>query len=75
MTTDVSDRIKVLRFPPTLGDSHFPVTTEGGRTVDLPCLIQVAKAADMRHDPVRWKYSILGKYIPNGEIPPLHAWS
>ncbi|MFB9979102.1 SfnB family sulfur acquisition oxidoreductase [Mesorhizobium kowhaii] len=27
------------------------------------------------HDPVRWKYSILGKYFLNGENPPLHAWS
>ncbi|TGQ13552.1 SfnB family sulfur acquisition oxidoreductase [Mesorhizobium sp. M00.F.Ca.ET.217.01.1.1] len=27
------------------------------------------------HDPVRWKYAILGKYFLNGETPPLHAWS
>ena len=27
------------------------------------------------HDPVRWKYSILGKFYLNGEKPPLHAWS
>lgn len=27
------------------------------------------------HDPMRWKYSILGKYFLNGENPPLHAWS
>lgn len=27
------------------------------------------------HDPVRWKYSILGKYFLNGEKPPLHSWS
>lgn len=27
------------------------------------------------HDPVRWKYAILGKYYLNGEKPPLHAWS
>ncbi|MBB3659786.1 alkylation response protein AidB-like acyl-CoA dehydrogenase [Rhizobium sp. BK650] len=27
------------------------------------------------HDPVRWKYSILGKYVLNGEKPPLHPWS
>ncbi|RUT90056.1 MULTISPECIES: SfnB family sulfur acquisition oxidoreductase [unclassified Mesorhizobium] len=27
------------------------------------------------HDPVRWKYSILGEYFLNGENPPLHAWS
>lgn len=27
------------------------------------------------HDPVRWKYAILGRYFLNGEKPPLHAWS
>jgi SfnB family sulfur acquisition oxidoreductase len=27
------------------------------------------------HDPVRWKYAILGKYFLNDEKPPLHAWS
>jgi hypothetical protein len=27
------------------------------------------------HDPVRWKYAILGKYFLNGDTPPLHAWS
>jgi SfnB family sulfur acquisition oxidoreductase len=27
------------------------------------------------HDPVRWKYAILGNYALNGEKPPLHAWS
>lgn len=27
------------------------------------------------HDPVRWKYSILGNYALNGVKPPLHAWS
>ncbi|NKM88257.1 SfnB family sulfur acquisition oxidoreductase [Rhizobium laguerreae] len=27
------------------------------------------------HDPVRWKYAILGKYFLNGDKPPLHAWS
>jgi SfnB family sulfur acquisition oxidoreductase len=27
------------------------------------------------HDPVRWKYAIVGKYYLNGEKPPLHAWS
>jgi hypothetical protein len=27
------------------------------------------------HDPVRWKYSILGKYFLSGEKPPLQAWS
>jgi hypothetical protein len=73
VTRDVSDRIKVLRFPPALGDSHYPGTTEGGRAVDLPHLIEVAKAVEMPHDPLRWKYSILGKYIPKN--PPPRAWS
>lgn len=27
------------------------------------------------HDPVRWKYSIIGNYAMNGINPPLHAWS
>lgn len=27
------------------------------------------------HDPVRWKYAILGNYALNGINPPLHAWS
>jgi SfnB family sulfur acquisition oxidoreductase len=27
------------------------------------------------HDPVRWKYAILGNYVLNDVKPPLHAWS
>jgi SfnB family sulfur acquisition oxidoreductase len=27
------------------------------------------------HDPIRWKYAILGNYHLNGVNPPLHAWS
>jgi len=27
------------------------------------------------HDPVRWKYAIVGNYHLNGIKPPLHAWS
>lgn len=27
------------------------------------------------HDPVRWKYAIIGNYHLNGVRPPLHAWS
>jgi len=27
------------------------------------------------HDPVRWKYAILGNFALNGVKPPLHAWS
>jgi alkylation response protein AidB-like acyl-CoA dehydrogenase len=27
------------------------------------------------HDPVRWKYAIIGNYALNAVNPPLHAWS
>lgn len=27
------------------------------------------------HDPVRWKYKIIGDFALNGARPPLHAWS
>ena len=27
------------------------------------------------HDPVRWKYNIVGNYFLNDIKPPLHAWS
>lgn len=27
------------------------------------------------HDPVRWKYAIIGNYALNGVKPPIHAWS
>ncbi len=27
------------------------------------------------HDPVRWKYHIIGNYYLNGVLPPRHAWS
>jgi len=27
------------------------------------------------HDPVRWKYAIVGDYYLNGRNPPLHPWS
>ncbi len=27
------------------------------------------------HDPVRWKYHIVGNYYLNGVQPPRHAWS
>jgi alkylation response protein AidB-like acyl-CoA dehydrogenase len=26
------------------------------------------------HDPLRWKYPIIGKYYLTGEEPPLHSW-
>ncbi|MER9253225.1 FMNH2-dependent alkanesulfonate monooxygenase [Mesorhizobium sp. M0598] len=46
MSTTIPDRIKVLWFLPTHGDSRYLGTSEGGRAVDLPYLTQVAKAAD-----------------------------
>ncbi|RWH94118.1 MAG: alkanesulfonate monooxygenase, FMNH(2)-dependent [Mesorhizobium sp.] len=46
MSTAIPDRIKVLWFLPTHGDSRYLGTSEGGRAVDLPYLAQVAKAAD-----------------------------
>ncbi len=46
MTITVSDKIKVLWFLPTHGDSRYLGTSEGGRAVDLPYLQQVAQATD-----------------------------
>ncbi|EJN02542.1 FMNH2-dependent alkanesulfonate monooxygenase [Phyllobacterium sp. YR531] len=46
MTITISDKIKVLWFLPTHGDSRYLGTSEGGRAVDLPYLQQVAQAAD-----------------------------
>lgn len=46
MSTDAPEKIKVLWFLPTHGDSRYLGTTEGGRAVDLPYLTQIAKAAD-----------------------------
>ncbi|WP_029603221.1 FMNH2-dependent alkanesulfonate monooxygenase [Kozakia baliensis] len=40
------DKINVLWFLPTHGDSRYLGTSEGGRAVDLPYLQQVARAAD-----------------------------
>lgn len=46
MSTAEPERIKVLWFLPTHGDSRYLGTSEGGRAVDLPYLSQVARAAD-----------------------------
>ncbi|MGL3104156.1 hypothetical protein [Bradyrhizobium sp. BR 1432] len=27
------------------------------------------------HDPVRWKYHLIGNYLLNGKNPPLHNWA
>lgn len=42
----VPDKLNVLWFLPTHGDSRYLGTGEGGRAVDLPYLTQVAQAAD-----------------------------
>jgi alkylation response protein AidB-like acyl-CoA dehydrogenase len=26
------------------------------------------------HDPVRWKYALIGNHALNGVLPPRHAW-
>ncbi len=46
MSFDTPDKINVLWFLPTHGDSRYLGTSEGGRAVDLPYLRQVAQAAD-----------------------------
>ncbi|TIW41218.1 MAG: LLM class flavin-dependent oxidoreductase, partial [Mesorhizobium sp.] len=46
MSAEIPDRIKVLWFLPTHGDSRYLGTSEGGRAVDLDYLTQVAQAAD-----------------------------
>lgn len=46
MTIPTPDRIKVLWFLPTHGDSRYLGTSEGGRAVTLPYLRQIAEAAD-----------------------------
>ena len=46
MTTRAPEKIDVLWFLPTHGDSRYLGTTVGGRAVDLPYLQQVAHAAD-----------------------------
>ena len=42
----IPDKINVLWFLPTHGDSRYLGTSEGGRSVDLPYLSQIARAAD-----------------------------
>ncbi|BCP52155.1 alkanesulfonate monooxygenase [Kaistia sp. 32K] len=46
MSASVPERIKVLWFIPTHGDSRYLGTSVGGRAVDLPYLTQIAQAAD-----------------------------
>jgi alkanesulfonate monooxygenase len=46
MSASIPDKIKVLWFIPTHGDSRYLGTSEGGRAVDLGYLTQIARAAD-----------------------------
>lgn len=46
MTLSTPEKIKVLWFLPTHGDSRYLGTSEGARAVDLPYLRQIAQAAD-----------------------------
>ncbi len=46
MSQVAPDKINVLWFLPTHGDSRYLGTQQGGRAVDLPYLRQVAQAAD-----------------------------
>lgn len=46
MSISAPDKINVLWFLPTHGDSRYLGTQEGGRAVDLPYLRQIAQAAD-----------------------------
>lgn len=46
MTFDVPQKVKVLWFLPTHGDSRYLGTSDGGRAVNLPYLRQIAQAAD-----------------------------
>ena len=46
MSVSVPDKINVLWFLPTHGDSRYLGTQEGGRAVDLSYLRQIAQAAD-----------------------------
>jgi len=46
MTIPTPQKIKVLWFLPTHGDSRYLGTADGGRAVNLPYLRQIAQAAD-----------------------------
>ncbi|MBB3937050.1 FMNH2-dependent alkanesulfonate monooxygenase [Aureimonas phyllosphaerae] len=46
MPHSIPDAINVLWFLPTHGDSRYLGTSEGGRSVDLPYLKQIAQGAD-----------------------------
>lgn len=47
MTHSVPEKIDVLWFLPTHGDSRYLGTSLGGRAVDLPYLRQIAQASDV----------------------------
>ncbi|GBQ22728.1 FMNH2-dependent alkanesulfonate monooxygenase [Gluconacetobacter sacchari] len=46
MRAEIPEKINILWFLPTHGDSRYLGTQKGGRPVDLPYLQQVARAAD-----------------------------
>lgn len=46
MSLPTPEKIRVLWFLPTHGDSRYLGTSEGGRAVNLPYLRQIAQAAD-----------------------------
>ncbi|GAA4477423.1 SfnB family sulfur acquisition oxidoreductase [Gluconacetobacter asukensis] len=49
-------------------------TASTDRSLALDRLWRNARAHTL-HDPVRWKYAIVGDYYFNGRRPPLHPWS
>ena len=55
----VPDKINVLWFIPTHGDTRYLGTSQGGRQVELPDLTQVAKAAD--------SLGFYGALLPTGQ--------
>jgi alkanesulfonate monooxygenase len=59
MSETAPDRINVLWFLPTHGDSRYLGTSHGGRSVDLAYLKQVAQAAD--------QLGYFGVLIPTGK--------
>ncbi|WP_281649852.1 SfnB family sulfur acquisition oxidoreductase [Novacetimonas hansenii] len=49
-------------------------TSATDRKLNLDYLWRNARTHTL-HDPVRWKYTIVGNYYLNQTFPPLHAWS
>ena len=49
-------------------------TSATDRNLNLDYLWRNARTHTL-HDPVRWKYAVVGNYYLNHALPPLHAWS